>query len=256
MSGTKIPVIFISHGSPMLAVDASAGEDFRHWGASLPKPKAALVFSAHWLATPLSFGESSNHEELIYDFTGFPPELNRLRYSAPGASWLMTSVQELFGKEPLKTTNRGLDHGVWVPLLHLWPEADIPILQMSMPHTLSNLELYNLGRRLSPLREAGVMIIGSGGVTHNLREAFSSKQNETPAWVSRFDNWVVHALLHEKTQLLSWENAPHADQNHPTPEHFRPLLIAAGAADDNDSIEFPVTGFELGIISRRAVQFG
>jgi 4,5-DOPA dioxygenase extradiol len=256
MSDTKMPVIFISHGSPMLAVDTSAGEDFKRWGAALPKPKAALVFSAHWQSAPLSFGESADHQELIYDFTGFPAELYRLQYPALGAAWLMASVQELLGAELLKQTNRGLDHGVWVPLLHLWPEADIPILQISMPHTLSNQELYNLGQRLTPLREVGVMIIGSGGVTHNLREAFSSKHSETPSWVSRFDDWITHSLLQDKTQLLTWENAPHAAQNHPTPEHFRPLLIAAGAADDNDSIDFPVTGFELGIISRRAVQFG
>jgi 4,5-DOPA dioxygenase extradiol len=255
MSSHKMPDLFISHGSPMLAIDDKSGGDFRQWGASLPQPKAVLIFSAHWQPESLVFGESATHDALIYDFSGFPTPLYQIQYPAPGAPWLIESVQELLEPEPISATKRGLDHGVWVPLLHLWPHADIAVLQMSMPHTLSNEALYNLGQRLAPLRESGVMIIGSGGITHNLREALPPKYTDTPDWVSRFDDWVKHTLLQDKAQLLAWETAPYATRNHPTPEHFRPLLIAAGATDDSDSIDFPVTGFELGIISRQAVQF-
>ncbi|MCG6970911.1 MAG: dioxygenase [Gammaproteobacteria bacterium] len=254
MSDNKMPVIFISHGSPMLAIDSNAGADFRRWGDSLPKPKAALVFSAHWQSESLAFGETSRHDSLIYDFSGFPAQLYQLQYPAPGAPWLVETVQQVLNSTA-PTTNRGLDHGVWVPLLHLWPQADVPVLQMSMPYTLSTQELYNLGQRLAPLREKGVMIIGSGGVTHNLREAISARHTETPPWVSRFDEWVTQTISGDRAQLLTWETAPDSAKNHPTPEHFRPLLIAAGAADDSDFVDFPVTGFELGIISRRSVQY-
>ncbi len=255
MSQNKMPVIFISHGSPTLAVDTSAGEDFKRWGAALPKPKAILIFSAHWLAAPLAFGETGNHQDLIYDFSGFPDDLYELQYPAPGAPQLVEEIQSLL-IEPVSATQRGLDHGVWVPLLHMWPSADVPVLQMSLPHKLSDDVLFQLGHRLAPLRASGVLIVGSGGLTHNLREAFAARHNQTPDWVRQFDDWAAQTLLQDKSKLLNWESAPYALQNHPTPEHFRPLLVAAGAADPEDAVTFPVSGFEWSVISRRAVQFG
>jgi 4,5-DOPA dioxygenase extradiol len=254
MSDNKMPVIFISHGSPMLAVDNESAQDFRRWGESLPKPKAALVFSAHWESDSLAFGETSDHKKLIYDFGGFPEQLYQLQYPAPGAPWLVDAVRQLLNT-PIPATDHGLDHGVWVPLMHLWPHADVPVLQMSIPFTMSSQDLFSLGQSLSPLRTQGVMIVGSGGVTHNLREAFTARHTDTPAWVNRFDDWVTKIITEDRAQLLTWESTLDSAHNHPSPEHFLPLLIAAGAADDSDTVNFPITGFEMGVISRRAIQF-
>jgi 4,5-DOPA dioxygenase extradiol len=258
----KTPVLFVSHGSPLLAIDSQAGEIFNQWGRSLSKPRALLVFSAHWEAQQLMFGESGEHRDLIYDFSGFPAELYELQYPAPGAPWLIDVIETLLSPQtPLSRTDRGLDHGVWVPLLRMWPQADIPILQMSLPHTLShepisNQALFDLGKRLAPLREQGIMIICTGVITHNLREAFTKIHTEPPLWATSFDQWVTQTLKQDRRQLVKWEQAPYARQNHPTPEHFLPLLISAGAADDNDDIRFPVTGFEMNLFSRTSVQFG
>jgi 4,5-DOPA dioxygenase extradiol len=255
--GRKTPVLFVSHGSPLLAIDPQAGETFRQWGQSLSKPKALLVFSAHWEAPQLAFGETTDHGQLIYDFSGFPAPLYQLQYPAPGAPWLVESIESVLAPQaPLERSNRGLDHGVWVPLLHLWPQADIPVLQMALPRQWTNQALFDLGARLAPLRGQGIMIIGTGVITHNLREAFTQTYHQPPAWATEFDAWVKQTLRQDRRQLVNWEQAPHAKQNHPTPEHFRPLLIAAGAADDSDYLQIPITGFEMNLFSRTSVQFG
>lgn len=253
----KTPVLFVSHGSPMLAIDREAGETFKQWGQSLTKPKAILAFSAHWEAAQLAFGETVQHSKLIYDFSGFPESLYDLQYPAPGAPGLVESVEAvLTPPQPLPRTQRGLDHGVWVPLLRMWPQADIPILQMALPQSFTNTALFDLGQRLTPLREQGIMIVTTGVITHNLREAFTRAYTEPPSWATCFDQWVKQTVLEDRKQLADWEQAPYARQNHPTPEHFRPLLIAAGAAEDNDYIQFPVSGFEMNLFSRTSVQFG
>lgn len=252
-----MPTIFISHGSPMLAFDVNKGNDYRQWGMALPKPKAMLIFSAHWETKELMFGEIGRHSELIYDFHGFPKPLYQLQYPAPGSEWLVEQVQAHLGdKVTIPVTTRGLDHGVWVPLLHLWPEADIPIVQMSMPYTSSNHELYELGKRLAPLRKQGVLIVGSGMITHNLGEWNPRYRGEPMAWATTFDEWVKQRLLQrDVTGLLKWEAlGANAARNHPTPEHFRPLLIAVGASD-MQRIRFPIEGFDAGMLSNRSVQF-
>jgi len=253
-----MPVLFVSHGSPMLAVDNDKARDFKEWGSALPKPKAILVFSAHWEGDQLALGENKIHNELIYDFSGFPENLYKLQYPAPGSQWLAETVQEILrDKVNVPITRRGLDHGVWVPFLHLWPQSDIPVMQMSMPTNLSNSELYELGEQLAPLREQGVIIVTSGVITHNLREYFSHQHDNTPAdWAKSFDDWVVNVLRQrDSSSLLNWETqAPDAIRNHPTAEHFRPLLIAAGASEMKN-VFFPVEGFDGGILSNRSVQF-
>ncbi|WP_455205785.1 DODA-type extradiol aromatic ring-opening family dioxygenase, partial [Kaarinaea lacus] len=258
MNTTTMPTLFIAHGGPPLAVDPVAGEDFRVWGKSLPKPKAILVFSAHWQGRdPIAIGETSEHNELIYDFAGFQPELYQLQYRAPGAAWLVEPVAELLGRQDnVLLTERGLDHGVWVPFIHLWPQADVPILQLSMPYTFSDKALFELGEQLSPLRKQGVVIVGSGGLTHNLRQVNWQHQGPPYSWAVEFDQWVAETLSsYNYDALLNWQSvAPQAKMNHPTPEHFRPVLIAAGAAQ-NELLSFPIDGFELGSISRRSVQF-
>ncbi len=253
-----MPTLFIAHGAPPLALDPVAGQAFKKLGERLATPDAILVFSAHWEGSQLALGETSQHNLLIYDFGGFQPELYTLQYPAPGAAYLVEKIGALFGdKNQPVLTDRGLDHGVWVPFIHLWPKADVPILQMSMPHSLTNRELFELGQQLQPLRENNVLIVGTGGITHNLRTVNPHHKGAPPEWALQFDQWVENVLLNQDYDtLIDWQTqAPHAKMNHPTAEHFRPLLIVAGAAQ-HENVSFPVTGFEWGSMSRRSVQFG
>ena len=253
-----MPVLFVSHGSPMLALDKENGKAFSDWAKSFVKPNAILVFSAHWETDSLAFGEIDKHQNLVYDFGGFPKPLYEVQYPAPGAPHLVDLVESAlldYGK--LRVNNRGLDHGVWVPFLHMWPGADVPILQMTMPHTLSNQALFELGERLSPLKEQGILITGNGTLTHNLREWRPDSSGVPADWAVAFDKWVKQSLVNKDYDaLINWEKyGPQAQRNHPTPEHFRPLLIAMGAAKD-EKISFPIEGFEYSIFSKRSVQFG
>ena len=258
MTSQKMPAIFIAHGAPTLAVDPVKGEDYKKWGASLPKPKAILVFSAHWETEQLAVGETTDHSDLIYDFSGFQPELYRLQYRPPGAPWLIESVARLVNdSHQILLTDKGLDHGVWVPFIHIWPDADVPVLQMSMPYTMSNQELFILGNKLAPLREDGILIVGSGGLTHNLSQMNPNDQGPPPTWAYEFDAWVEEVLTNSDVDgLLNWEaEAPYAKQNNQRPEHFRPLLITSGAAE-GEEVTVHIDGFEWRIFTRRSVQFG
>ncbi len=257
MTHKIMPVLFVAHGAPTLATDRQAAADFIRWGTTLPSAKAILVFSAHWEGVPLAFGETAQHTHLIYDFGGFPDDLYTLQYPAPGAPVLLERIKKLL--TPMLTpmeSSRGLDHGVWVPLLHLWPKADVPVLQMSMPRNMRDKDLYELGRSLQVLRTEGVIIVASGVLTHNLGKIIPGHSGAPLAWAAEFDQWVETTLLaHDTDALIDWKaKAPHATMNHPSPDHFRPLLIAAGAAE-GDTVQFPVTGFEWGSLSRRSVQF-
>ena len=252
----SLPSLFVSHGSPMLLLDQVEGRDYSQWGKNLPKPKAILVFSAHWEGDSLAFGEIDTHQELIYDFYGFPDELYKIQYPAPGAPWLVEEINTLLGMQiPMK--QRGLDHGVYVPFVHMWPEANIPMLQISLPQTMSDKDLFEMGQSLAPLRERGVLIIGAGALTHNLR-AWNPKLGDEPVeWAKVFDDWIEKTLNENDIDaLLNWKTlAPNAELNHPTAEHFRPLFIAAGAGL-GETVTFPTTGFSYGIFTRRSVQFG
>ncbi|WP_455366404.1 DODA-type extradiol aromatic ring-opening family dioxygenase [Kaarinaea lacus] len=253
-----MPALFIAHSAPPLALDPIAGEDYKRLSENLPKPSAILVFSAHWEGAQLALGEISQHDVPIYDFGGFQPELYELQYPAPGAPRLADKIHALLDKHyTLANSERGLDHGVWVPFLHMWPDADIPILQMSMPYNFSDQALFELGQQLSPLRENNILIVGTGGITHNLRTVSPHHTGNPPAWAMEFDQWIASTLVnHEYNKLIDWQSqAPQANMNHPTPEHFRPLLIVAGAAQ-HEPVTFPITGFEWGSMSRRAVQLG
>lgn len=257
MTQLTMPVIFVSHNSPMLAVDEELGGDLAQWSAQLPMPKAVLVISAHWETEGLCLGETAAHQELIYDFYNFPDALYDLQYPAPGAPWLVEGIRKLLPDTPINLEEgRGLDHGVWVPLLRLWPQADVPVLQLSLPSRYPAQQLWELGTKLAPLRQQGVLIMGSGAITHNL-SALRQRHQETPHWVSEFDTWVATTLENNPQDLLEWENlAPHARDNHPTLEHFLPLLICAGAARADDPVRFPITGYEMHLFTRRCVQFG
>ena len=255
---TIMPTAFVGHGAPTLAVDRLKGADLKRWGQSMPVPRAVLMVSAHWEATPVTLG-SVAARPLVYDFYGFPPALYQIQYPAPGAPELADRVAALLEPEPVARSDRGLDHGVWVPALHLWPKANVPILQLSIP-THSGPTLFELGRRLAPLRKEGILIMGSGNLVHNLRALdFQGGSSASPSWASEFDAWCTEAL---STQ--SWDtlidyaaSAPGLRLAHPTVEHLVPLLVAAGAASDSQpAVSFPVQGFEYGSISRRSVQLG
>ena len=255
------PVLFIAHGAPTLALDTRRGEDFARWGRSLHKPRALLVLSAHWQRAGAATG-CTEPVPLIYDFHGFPPPLYELDYPAPGAPWLAGRVRDLLGDagfECAEEPRRGLDHGVWVPLLHLFPEADVPVLQLALPHPVAPRALHALGRALAPLRHEGVMLAGSGVLVHNLRTVDFSERSAPPDWALAFDDWCADALrAADHEALIEHRRAgPGFTMAHPTDEHFLPLLFAAGAAgDDAGRVSFPVTGFEYGSLSRRSVQFG
>lgn len=258
---TSMPIIFVAHGAPTLATDPVKGADLARWGASLPQPAAILAVSAHWEQTPPRTGAESS-PALIYDFYGFPAALYSLKYGAPGAPELAEELRELLASRGIavgRDPERGWDHGVWVPLLHLFPAADTPLLQLSLPSDYSPGEIYALGQALAALRHRGVLIMASGVLVHNLGTVDFRQREPVPDWAAQFDQWCSRCLEKEDHQaLMDFRRAsPGFDQAHPTPEHFTPILVAAGAAGvDHALVSFPVTGFEYGTLSRRCVQFG
>jgi 4,5-DOPA dioxygenase extradiol len=225
-----LPSAFISHGAPTLPLDDVPARSFlKELEARLGRPKAILVASAHWeTASPEVSAPAVN--ETIHDFYGFPKPLYALRYPAPGAASLAERVAALTGATVEK--ERGLDHGAWVPLMLAWPEAEIPVAQLSLQSEGGPRHHFELGRRLAPLREEGVLVLGSGSFTHNLRElARRDPGAPEPPWVTRFAEWVDAALLEGRLEdILDYRRrAPDAVRNHPTEEHLLPLFVALGA---------------------------
>jgi 4,5-DOPA dioxygenase extradiol len=233
----RLPSVFISHGSPMHAIEP--GELGASWVAlakSLPRPRAILVASAHWEAgLPTLTGAA--HPETVHDFYGFPQPLYRLRYPAPGSPELASHVRDLLkqhGDCAGIDGTRGFDHGAWSQLLHMYPDADIPVVQVSVQTGLGAAHHIELGHKLAPLRDEGVLIMGSGNLTHNLQDAFSARRDgaATPLpYVREFQQWVKQALEAGDAQALAdyRERAPHAVRAHPSDEHFLPLHVAFGA---------------------------
>jgi len=234
------PSLFVSHGAPTLMIDPSPARDFlAGLGASLEPPKAILVISAHFNA-PRPTLTAAAQPETIHDFGGFPDELYRMQYPAPGAPDLAARIAlalNAAGFDAATHPARGLDHGAWVPLMLLYPEADIPVLQLSISMNQSPQWHYELGKALRPLRDEGVLIIGSGGATHNLRAVFSGSyrlDSPPPPWVSDFAGWLAqHVEAGDHAAILSAVgSAPHGRENHPTMDHILPLFVALGAGDD------------------------
>jgi 4,5-DOPA dioxygenase extradiol len=254
----RMSVGFVGHGAPTLALDAVKGADLAAWREELGTPGAILMISAHWEDAPLTLS-STTPSELVYDFYGFPPPLYRVRHDAPPAAELAKRLEALFPKGEVVRSSRGLDHGAWVPLRHLDPEARIPTLQLSMPATMRPDELLTLGRRQAPLRDEGVWIVGSGNVVHNLRQIDFSDRSPPPMWAMEFDRWVEECLATQDVDALAdhRRKGPGSTMAHPTDDHYRPLLVAIGAAEGELSqVSYPVTGFEFGSISRRCISFG
>jgi 4,5-DOPA dioxygenase extradiol len=251
-----MPSLFVAHGAPLLALDPELGRPLRELAARLPRPRAILAVSAHWEEAPLTLGATET-TGLIYDFSGFPQQLYRVRYPAPGAPWLADRVLALLADRAPRRSQRGLDHGVWTPLVHLYPDADVPVLQLSMPRSDSPVGLFELGHALAPLRDESVLILGSGNITHNLRRLDWQAGAPVPQWAREFDAWVADVLLRRDfSALVDYpRRAPQLARAHPSDEHLRPLLVAAGAGSDG-SVSFPVEGWEYGSLSRRTVLFG
>jgi 4,5-DOPA dioxygenase extradiol len=251
-----MPVVFLAHGAPMLLDDAGWVAELGAWARALPRPRALLVISAHWEQRPASLG-ATTPVPLIYDFYGFPERFYRLQYASPGAPELAARVRELCAAASIAThdePSRGLDHGAYVPLICMYPEADVPVLQLSLP-TMDAHPLYELGRALAPLAREDVLIMGSGFLTHNMR-TFS--QRSTPAWATEFDAWTADVLARRDVgALLDYRTrAPGVRDALPTHEHFVPVIVAAGAAEGLTSITFPITGFWMGgSFTRRSVQW-
>jgi 4,5-DOPA dioxygenase extradiol len=258
-SAGNMPVIFLAHGSPLLLDDGAWVNELGAWAAALPRPKAVLMLSAHWVDQPITLGATA-HVPLVYDFYGFPAKYYETTYPAPPAPALAARVRDLLRAEPVaQDPERGLDHGAYVPLVAMYPKADVPVLQASLP-SLDPTMLFSLGRALAPLRREGVLIVGSGFLTHNLRTVDFRPGAPTPAWASEFDAWAADVLARRDVDaLLDYRaRAPGVRQALPTHEHFVPVLVSMGAAIDDTAAtaRFPITGFAYGTATRRSVQFG
>ncbi|HEY0597147.1 class III extradiol ring-cleavage dioxygenase [Sphingopyxis sp.] len=237
----RLPGLFVSHGSPMMALEPSPARDFlAGLGTRLRRPRAILVVSAHHDAAyqgGRATVTASPAPPTIHDFGGFPDELFAMRYPAPGDPGLANRIVDLLAGQGLAVTadsERGLDHGAWVPLSLIYPDADIPVVQLSIHSNASPEWHYALGQALAPLRDDDVLVIGSGSITHNLRALFSARlpiDAPAPAWVTDFTDWIAERMAAGAVDdvLHSVERAPHGTDNHPTPDHILPLYVVMGA---------------------------
>lgn len=247
------PVLFVSHGAPTFALEPGVlGPQLRALGQTLSDIRAVLVVSPHWQTHELQV-MSTAAPPTIHDFGGFPAALYTLRYDVPGAPALATEVAELLAQAGWNVSlngQRGLDHGAWVPLLHLLPEATIPVFQVSLPLSLTPQSALQLGQALSALRARGVMLVGSGSMTHNLYEI---EPPDSPAqdYAVEFAHWVRQSVTSNDADRLAHyrQLAPHATRAHPTEEHFLPLLVAMGARTAQDSVRVLRSDVTYGVLS-------
>lgn len=247
----RAPAFFVGHGSPMNAIETNAfTQSLRTLRQTLTKPKAVLVVSAHW--TPPYQGVSIHSDSrLMYDFFGFPQALSEVQYPAPNAAFLLPSMQKLF--QPLRVEERPLDHGAWSVLVHLFPDADIPVMQLGIRRDLSLRQHFEVGKKLAALRDQGVMVIGSGNITHNLSKISMSQDAPAVNWATEFDLFVKKAIEERDFEaLIDVENRQrYARVAHPTLEHYIPLLYIAGASLEEDKSSFVYEGMEHGSLSMR-----
>ncbi|MBP2294085.1 DODA-type extradiol aromatic ring-opening family dioxygenase [Azospirillum rugosum] len=248
------PSVFVSHGAPTLIIEESAGRDFlAGLGKTLGRPSAVIAVSAHW-TTRVPAISGATRPETVHDFYGFPRSLYAMRYPAPGATALADRVRDLTGA--VVDPDQGLDHGAWVPLMLMYPEADIPVAQFSVQPGRSAADHVALGRALAPLRKEGVLVLGSGGAVHNLGD-FRFGQEGASAWATRFADWLDGALMAgDADSIADWKaRCPEARVAHPTDEHFLPLPVALGAAGPAVHTTRLHAGFEHGSIGMHAYAF-
>ena len=253
----SMPTVFVSHGAPTLILQESPARAFlASLGGLLPRPSAIVAVSAHW-DTDVPAVSLARKPDTIHDFYGFPDALYRLRYAAPGAPDLADRVARLTGAA--HDPHRGLDHGAWVPAMLGWPEADIPIFQLSIQPALGPAHHIALGRKLSPLREEGVLVLGSGSGTHNLRALVRGVADAEPEpWAREFDDWLAGAVERgDEAALADYRaQAPNARDVHPTDEHLLPLHVAYGAAGDGARGRVLHRSYTLGNLSMASYAFG
>jgi 4,5-DOPA dioxygenase extradiol len=255
-----LPAIFFGHGNPMNAIQHNAyTEGWSEIGRKIGKPKAILSISAHWYV-PMSGVTISTSPRTIHDFGGFPEELFRVQYPAPGEPALAQRVQQLLSPIAVEQDSHwGLDHGTWSVLCHAYPEADVPIVQLSIDERQSPEFHFELGKRLAPLREEGVLIVGSGNLVHNLHTYAWGRHPQAPYdWAVRFEHQAREMLLQgESKPLVGYEDLGRdAHLAVPTPDHYLPLLYVMGARQPGDSVSFPVEGVDGGSISMLSVRIG
>jgi 4,5-DOPA dioxygenase extradiol len=251
-----MPALYLSHGSPALFEDAVWMNELFDWAQALPKPTAILIVSAHWESAPLSLSASGPSTPLVYDFGGFAQRYFEMTYDTPDASALAVRVAaSMPDSEPVhQHAGRGLDHGAWVPLKTMYPYGDVPVLQMSLP-THRPARLLEIGRRLQGLREEGVLVIGSGYLTHGVR--FLTRENfvrnTVPSWSADFDAWAADALARgDVDTLASYDSlAPAVSFAHPTVEHYIPMFVTLGAAADAEApVRTTIEGYRFGLSKR------
>lgn len=256
----RMPALFVGHGNPMNAITRTGyGTAWSELGQTLPRPRAILAISAHWYLDACAVTGMA-HPRTIHDFGGFPRELYEVSYPAPGNPELALRVQGLLAPDRVALDQQwGLDHGTWSVLVHLFPEADIPVVQLSIDARQSPRWHYELGQRLRPLRDEGVLVVGSGNIVHNLQKYAWENPAVAPAdWALRFEEEVRRNILADTpSQLVEYRSmGDDARLAVPTPDHYLPLLYILGMRHGDDRVGFPVTGIEGGSLSMLAVRFG
>lgn len=256
----RMPSIFFGHGNPMNALaDNAWTRAWRAIGDSIPKPEAILCVSAHWYIPALAV-TAMDQPRTIHDFGGFPKELFAYQYPAPGSGELAARVAELLsGDVVVDESGWGLDHGTWSVLCHVFPDADVPVVQLSINETEPAPFHYELGRMLAPLRDEGVLIAGSGNIVHNLHAyAWGDQKREALDWAMRFEQTARDLMIAGDHEPLIYYEAMGKDAllSAPTPDHYLPLLYVLGAKQNDDAVSFPVEGFDGGSISMTTVQIG
>ncbi|HEU4773045.1 MAG TPA: class III extradiol ring-cleavage dioxygenase [Lysobacter sp.] len=256
---TTAPSLFVSHGSPMFALEPGLlGPALQQIGRSLPDLAAIVVVSPHWQTQGVRVTTTAA-PETIHDFGGFPQPLYELQYTPPGAPELAIETAQMLvdaGFAVRQDEGRGLDHGAWVPMRYLKPDADVPVFQVSLPHDLDAAGALRLGQALAPLRKRGVLVVGSGSLTHNLYEF--RQHIRDPEYAQAFADWVADAVRRRDVDALVHyrERAPHAARAHPTEEHYLPLLVAIGASDDGDAATLVEGGMTYGVLAMDSFGFG
>ena len=253
----RMPTLFVGHGTPMNAIlDNEWTQAFKGLSALIPKPKAILSVSGHFYV-PGIYVTDNVAPPTIHDFGGFPQALFDIEYRCPGAPELAARVSDILDGHAQLTDKWGLDHVTWSVLLHMYPQADIPTVQLSIDQRLEPKVHVAIGRALAPLRDEGVLILGTGNITHNMRVGFwSQREGVVPDWSSRFDSLVADATArHDADELARLANTEAGEEAHSGFDHYFPLLYVAGAANHDDPVSYPITGFDRAF-SMRSVKFG
>ena len=261
----RMPALYIGHGAPPLLDDPVWSSQLAGLAADLPRPRAIVIVSAHWESAPVML--SADGAPLVYDFGGFAERYYRMTYATPPATALAQRVAAMMpaGEPVHQHASRGLDHGAWVPLMHLYPKADIPVVQISVQPTLDAAHHLRVGRALAPLPHEDILVIGSGHMTHNLREwmqhartrGMQVTKTDTAPYVDEFRVWIDAALRSDDpSALASWQDrAPHATRAHPSDEHFLPLPVAYAAAGPSPDVEHIDAGVDAGVLAMDAYLF-